>query len=455
MPQTNLAKGKKALENLEGEDTPLPSDLPFELLLRPNNKTTKLVANSGHNAQVKSQHRWFEFEFSEFVFLNRIEISAVGFSNYDDFEIRYRTVDGTETTLKKSVGTNVVSQTVNAAIAAISFRPPTAWFSDKFIASVRLVGIAQADVESFLSTIERIDSYRQTATSNMEDAVENAQAENDRYVQIQAQLASINNDIVKSKAEVSAKKSEITKLNEKINMLRNDYTNNQNSLTNSSESLNRINSEIENKTVVRNSLNSEITEKKSELKSLKDDINMFPSEISGFVGQGTSTMWVYVGLSAIPITIILVMFVLLVKGAADLTTIFIEKPDSSVYAIFLTRMPYVAIAGMVIAASYKICRVLLAEVIRINQQKLNLTKISIIAKDVSFASESEIDLNDEQKYHLRTKLKMELLRDHLKDYLSKDFTLPLPSSINSLGTSLVNFGKSKEESQGREGTEGD
>jgi hypothetical protein len=445
MPQTNLAKGKKAVEDLAGEELLLPSELPFELLLRPTNKTTKLVANSGHNAQVKTQHRWYDFEFSEFVFLNRIEVFASGFSSYHDFEIKYVTVDQKEVIVKKSVAENVVVQPVNNAIRSISFKPPTSWMVERLIASVKLIGLTQSDAENFLSTVERIDAYKQTALSNMKDAIENAESENNKFVELQAQLTSIHSEIAKSKTEVSTKKAEITKLAEKINSLRADQANNQNSLTTSSESLSRVNSEITNQTSIRNSLNEEITEKSSDLKSLKENINMFPSEISGFVGQGTSTMWIYVGLSAIPVLIILAMFIILIRGAADLTTVLTDKPNYSIYAIFLTRIPYVTIAAMIIAASYKICRVLLEEVIRINRQKLNLTKISIIAKDVSFASENELELDDEQRYQLRTKIKMDLLRDHLKDYLSKDFTIPLPSSINSLSASWFGLVKQKEE----------
>lgn len=445
MPQTNLTKGKKAVEDLAGEELLLPSELPFELLLRPTNKTTKLVANSGHNAQVKSQHRWHDFEFSEFVFLNRIEISASDFSSYHDFEIKYITIDKKEILFKRSVAENIVLQSVNNAIRSISFKPPTSWMTERFIISVKLIGLTQSDIENFLSTVERIDAYQQTALSSMHDAIENAQSANNRFVELQAQLTTIHSEIAKSKTEVSTKKAEITKLSEKINSLRADQANNQNSLTTSSESLSRVNSEITNKTSIRNSLNEEITEKSSELKSLKENINMFPSEISGFVGQGTSTMWIYVGLASIPVLIILSMFVILTRGAADLTTVLTDKPNSSIYAIFLTRIPYVAIAAMIIASSYKICRVLLEEVIRINRQKLNLTKISIIAKDVSFASENELGLDDEQKYQLRTKIKMDLLRDHLKDYLSKDFTVSLPKSINSLDPSLLGLGEPKAE----------
>lgn len=444
MPQTNLAGASKAKESLEAEELFLPDELPFELVLRPNNKTSKLIANSGQNTQIKSQNRWYDFEFSEYVFLTSFEIAAAGFGDYHEFEFAYRTVEGQVVKVEKRISSGLVSQTVNAAITSVSFRPPATWLSDTSINSIKLIGLTQSDIESFLSTLERIDAYRGSAISDMEDAIENAQAENNRYVEIQAQLASLNNEIAKTKTEISSKKSEITKLGDKITNLKSDFSNNQNEITSSTESLNRVKSEIESKTSERDILNKETSDKSVELKALKEDINLFPSEISGFVGQGTFTVWVYVALSLVPILIIVTMFILLVEGAADLTTVLTEKPNSSVYAIFLTRIPYVAIAAMIIAASYKICRVLLAEVIRINQQKLNLTKISIIAKDVSFASETGLNLGDEEKYQLRTKLKMDLLRDHLKEYLSKDFSIILPHSINSLSSSLATLGLSRQ-----------
>ncbi|MFX0542993.1 hypothetical protein ACEWPM_014845 [Roseovarius sp. S4756] len=36
------------------------------------------------------------------------------------------------------------------------------------------------------------------------------------------------------------------------------------------------------------------------------------------------------------------------------------------------------------------------------------------------------DLPDEEIYALRTRLKMDMLRDHMKEYLSKDFVASLP-----------------------------
>jgi hypothetical protein len=69
------------------------------------------------------------------------------------------------------------------------------------------------------------------------------------------------------------------------------------------------------------------------------------------------------------------------------------------------------------------------QLIKINDQKLSLTKISIIAKEVSDSAEKTLNLTEEDIYRLRTDLKMQLLKDHLKDYLSKDFTIELPQQL--------------------------
>jgi len=85
-------------------------------------------------------------------------------------------------------------------------------------------------------------------------------------------------------------------------------------------------------------------------------------------------------------------------------------------------MTYVIIATGLIIASYKLARVFIAEIMRINEQRLNLSKISIIATDASNTSQGGLsNLSDRELYELRTDLKMQLLRAHLKEYLSSDF----------------------------------
>lgn len=124
------------------------------------------------------------------------------------------------------------------------------------------------------------------------------------------------------------------------------------------------------------------------------------------------------------------MFVLLISGAADLTVIISENPKIDIQTLLLSRIPYVTIASGIIYACYEIAKVFISEMIKINRQRLNLTKISIIAKDVSSAAETGLNNLDEDKiYKLRTEQKMELLRNHLTYYLGKDVQEPLPKTL--------------------------
>lgn len=68
----------------------------------------------------------------------------------------------------------------------------------------------------------------------------------------------------------------------------------------------------------------------------------------------------------------------------------------------------------------------------INRQRLSLTKISIIAKDVSQASESKLSFTDEQIYANRLKVKMALLGDHIKHLISTEPELLFPENLFSI-----------------------
>src|SRR5690554_1057353 len=74
-----------------------------------------------------------------------------------------------------------------------------------------------------------------------------------------------------------------------------------------------------------------------------------------------------------------------------------------------------------------------------NEQRLNLTKISIIAKDVSDASEDGLSMDDAARYEHRTHLKMDLLRSHLKGYLAEEYryskkSVAIPEQQSDRGT---------------------
>ena len=129
-------------------------------------------------------------------------------------------------------------------------------------------------------------------------------------------------------------------------------------------------------------LNKEVAEFNQKLRVLRDDVNLFPTEISHFVSQGGQNIGTYWELAAVPIGLIVIVTGLLVFNAANLTTVLDESNTAKVWSILLTRIPFVVITTAIIAASYKLARVFIREMIQINQQRLNLSKINIVATDV-------------------------------------------------------------------------
>lgn len=69
------------------------------------------------------------------------------------------------------------------------------------------------------------------------------------------------------------------------------------------------------------------------------------------------------------------------------------------------------------------------EVIRINNRRLDLTKVSIVAKDVSDTASRDLNFGDSERYDLNTKLKMELLKSHLKGYVADDYEHDIDISL--------------------------
>ena len=106
----------------------------------------------------------------------------------------------------------------------------------------------------------------------------------------------------------------------------------------------------------------------------------------------------------------------------------------SVWIIFLTRIPFVLIALALLEVCGYVVGRLFSEIIRINRQRLALSKLSIIARDVSVAAAQNLEFDNDQLYEKEVKLKMEMLRAYMTEDLGLDFEYK--------GTFIQQFAKS-------------
>lgn len=220
-------------------------------------------------------------------------------------------------------------------------------------------------------------------------------------------LTAIKSDIGKSQAELAV----LSKRNSDLKAANQEA---QNLLKDNETERNSVRDELR-------TLRSDLAAEEGELKRVKGEIRLFPSEIAGFVKEGRRSVALYVALSVPFAVIILWVTWSLFHSAADLTQLWKTTSDIDVWTVFLTRIPFVLVALTILEVCGYLLGRFIFEVMKISRQRLNLSKLSIIAKEVSAASASGKDIGEEELYHLETQLKMELLRDHMKEYISDTF----------------------------------
>lgn len=424
MEKVDLTNANEKMDQLrEVEISTIPS-LPFDLLNRRSNKTTLLVANSGSETSMNGANRWFEYEFSEPVFLTEIVVTMENYKSYDAFDFKWELAQGGEASQEISRSSETTFRaSIDQLVKSVSFKPPRKWFTDAKLNKVTLTGFKVEKLDEFVRLVSRLDRFKADIEADSERALREAEKANAELEELRQERAELGTSMSDAQKEVTDLNNEIGRLTEQRNSLVIGIKEREDKVTQLEEQETSTKERIAERNTERSSLASQIVDQKQELRSLEDDINMFPTEISGFVSQAAQNTGTYWRLAWVPILLLVLVTALLVFNAANLTTVVDENDNARIFSILVTRLPYVIIATAIIGAAYKLAALFIGEIMRINQQRLNLSKVSIIATDVSQASEEALTgLSDEEIYGLRTRLKMEMLRDHLKEYLSKDFS---------------------------------
>lgn len=442
MGELDEDKMQSLREHIEPTEEASISELPFELFEKQENRTTKLVATSGSSSPIDGRRRWHDFKFRQPVLVTRVTVEVEGYNEYSDFEFRWTDESGQQKDARGRPVDGILSFDVNDICRKISFQPPSVFFSKTHILKVRVEGIERDAIPSALNNLSNFAAYRAQILQHVDTAIRNAKLRIQEAQKADAERAATQREIAQLKGQVARSKKGVDDLALKRNELIAQNAAVESSIDDAKTRLDNIQADAARLTKQNQTLKESIEASTERLQELRSNINLFPSEIVSFVDQGSRNIRQYFWLALAPIGIILVMFILLVNGAANLTTVITQGSNINIEALMLSRIPYVVISLGIITACYKIARVFISELIKINNQRLNLTKISIIAKDVSTSAEHDLHLNEEDTFRLRADLKMQLLKDHLKDYLSKDFKMEFPRRI-ILG--LPSFGQSDDD----------
>ncbi|WP_457747459.1 hypothetical protein [Sulfurimonas sp.] len=447
----DLDKFKESIDTIEDIK---PDVIDVSFISNSNNIKSRLINNDDDNFTYKLNNKAYDFQLSEPIYIEKILLQSTD----DDLKnmvldvFDYFTNEKIRIPIENYKGYQYIAVKVNRVIKSFTLKPPKRIFKIK-LKSIELFGYSLdklSHIEKLFTQAtlikEELSLFYSDKTSDIENKIESLATKETKTTELlstlesdisdkKTEISDLNSELIELKSSLKTDKESYQQLTEKISKLKLDESNLNKSLTD-------IKNNIQEREAETSSLNTQISTEKEELRKLLNDKNIFAYELQEFLKQGSSNIVLYTIISIIPMALIVFLTYILLTGTVDLTTIYSTNQDMNIMTIFWSRLPFVLVITSIIFVCYEITKIFFKKVMEIHHQKLNFSKIGIISKDVANTSFVGLELNDNEKFELRTKLKMQLLRE----YLSNEFHIEHDYDINkSLFTRFKNWLKKKDE----------
>lgn len=406
-------------------EAPIPSDrdLDASFFSYKHRKSTRLIGSDSPDA-MRARREWLSFDLHEPAYITSLKVTASGYEDYHEMELSLiDALTGDEVKEKRKFSGSGFIFEPKRFVRGFRIRPDQPWslLKSQYISRIDVRGIEQRSFFEVLLIYDNVAREKAKIEESLSKYFLRAKQSHD-------EVASNVSKISEQKSEIDEYNGQIAKLTEKMERLAEtrDEINKRIEVGTSiekerNERVQIVEISIQNLNSERKSISEKISEAERRLKELKNEINLFPTEIAGYVGQGKKNITLYAWLSLIPMIIISLVTYRLFQNSEILLDFDISESAYDVVKYLLSRSPYVFVSAAVLGICYSLIRGLFMEIVNINRKRQELFKISIIATDVSYASQDGMKLDDEKIYELKTQTKMELLKEHLKMDIGNEF----------------------------------
>lgn len=353
------------------------------------------------------------------IFLRRIHFTGV---NQKGIELVIYTSEGTTRTVPvppetKGGSTAIINEfCVKFSIKTSSkFSKPT----------LRKVNIWGFDFSNPQKTKAGIQNYI-NANNNVEEFIKQARLEVSNLQASHDKLTSDSTSLAESIETLTAESVEISaNVNKEMATLGQIKA----SLKDSETDLTKLNAEIEAKRSnaqqldrERKILNDEIASLKQELSSLVNDRSVISDEFTDYVKEGKAQARTYLALMILPCLTIGLCAYLIHNGASNLVFTHYATREDMIAALML-RIPLALALGAAIYYSWLIGSAFLKKIFSIQEERLTLAKLLVLAKNTVFSTAEDLGIDPKEKFYLRTRLKIELLKSHLAKDIGSEMRL--------------------------------
>jgi hypothetical protein len=289
---------------------------------------------------------------------------------------------------------------------------------------IRIDGFSADNFVDLTASLTDVQGLRESAIEELTEEKRRLEVRNDKVVQRETavaqlekqkeeELADLESRLSKAKEETEEAIAELTRLKAEIASSQTRKQAIVESVSVQEATVRSIDGEIAKGKEQLRVLAVETSEKEHRLRELTSNVNLFSEEFSSFSDHGAKQARIFIGLSVIPLAIITILTAQLLLGAVDLSVKYVKEPNLDLMTVFVTRLPYLTICGSILGVCYSIQRFLFNRISVIFAERLDFSKIGILAKDVASASAHGLELGDSQLYEARTYLKIQMIKSYL------------------------------------------
>ncbi len=403
---------------------PEPIDIDLSFFSHKSRRSTSLIGNESEDSYIKGRKAWLDFDLREVVYITTVRVHAAGYENYHQMEFSftpYLKDEDRHLTASFSEGEFVFS--INDFTDGFSLRPAeTGFFKTAKITKVEVSGVEKEDVTGMIRFAQNADREIKRAEDSLTKYFTRAQKAYNDIQAHQQTIDELDETIDEKTEEIRSLEAQVQDLSRTNSKAQEEIAVAKTVIDEQTRRAEAIQQTIDQLTDTRKDLTSRTSQMGAELRELKANINLFPTELAGYVKQGTRNIRLYATLCIVPVGVIVYVTYRLFSNSERLLDAFQNLGRFTIFDFLISRLPYVAISATILGICYTTLKGLIAEIIAINRRRQELFKVSIIASDVSYASQDGMDLTDDERYELRTQTKMELLKEHLRQNLGEEYT---------------------------------
>ena len=422
---------KTIKQDIENYDELKPYTLDIEIIENQSGQIMNLIKDI-EEFSYQLRNKYYNFKFTEAIYIQKVIFKTEDNINLKDLEIIAIDYKGNSSVITFSNKEHKV-WIPKKVLNEFKIKAPKRLINKIKLTHIDIIGFKLDDLDLIKDKVNEFENSK-LSLQTLSDDIENKDRE------LEENLIEKNEIINTKKETIDGLNQDILNLESEIEALSDSKTlleNETNQLQLKKELLSTENTNLENNIQQLNEtssqLNSKISNQNDELKKLTDDTNIFATEMKEYIEQGNKDILLYTYLSAIPWILIAVVSGIIFFGASDLTTVYntnmTDGKGIDIATIFWSRIPFVLIVMSILFVSYEISKIFIKNIIHIHKQKRIFTKIGILAKDIAEQSILGLKIDEKDKFELRTKVKMDLLKSHLKNEIGEDYEYKVKTSL--------------------------